>query len=62
MLNQKIFNIWRIRHRKKMTIQHDGKLEGLRVKRRIFKVSGPFSIFEGRCQKKRKVDKTCKYI
>ena len=45
-----------------MTIKHDGKLEGLRVKRRIFKDSGPFSIFEGRCQKKRKVDKTCKYI
>lgn len=37
MLNQKIFNIWRIRHRKKMTIQHDGKIGGLRVKRKILK-------------------------
>lgn len=40
---------------KKMTIQHDGTVRGIWVKRRILKDSEHFNIFEEKCQNKEKI-------
>lgn len=45
---------------KKVSFQHDGIVEDLRVKKRIVKDGGGFTIFERRCQK-RKAESTYKY-
>lgn len=48
------------RKKKKRSFQHDGTVEDLRVKKRILKDGGCFTIFERRCQK-RKAENTYKY-